>query len=267
MFNVNQEAFSGPMEKLLELIEERHIEISRVNLATVTGDFISYIEKMGEVVSPTIISDFVVVASRLLVLKSKMLLPTLELTSEEEEDILDLEHRLKLYREFSARGGSSSGDKTASQYVQLLWNKNLQSFARPLLKSFGDTPGAADGKKFFYPSEQATTDGLRSAAEKLLHVMAGLIPEQRTVRGTIVTLQEKIIELTNRLQGTTGVTMRGRVSKKEKEEVIVLFLAVLHMLANRLADVEQGDAFGDITVSRSQVVDNDSERINTEAYS
>ena len=39
------------------------------------------------------------------------------------------------------------------------------------------------------------------------------------------------------------------VSKKEKEEVIVLFLAVLHMLANRLADVEQGDAFGDILVT------------------
>lgn len=255
MYEVKSEAFSGPMEKLLELIENRHLEISRVNLAEVTGDFIAYIENLGAIVSPTIISDFVVVASRLLVLKSKMLLPTLELTGEEEADIMDLEHRLRLYREFSAKGASVGGGKTAAQYLQNLWTANRQLFARPLLKSLGETPGVGnDGKRFFYPSEQVTQSGLRDAAEKLLHVMAGLMPEQRTVRGTIVTLQEKIIELTNRLQGPSGLTLRGRVSKKEKEEVIVLFLAVLHMLANRLADVEQGDAFGDITVTKSNEV-------------
>jgi segregation and condensation protein A len=239
MFEVKSEAFSGPMEKLLELIEERHIEISRVNLATVTGDFIAYIEKLGEVVSPTILSDFVVVASRLLVLKSKMLLPTLELTGEEEADIMDLEHRLRLYREF----------KVGGTHLKALWDRNTQLFARPLLKSLGDAPQSDTGGRFFYPSEKVSQAGLKEAAEKLLHVMAGLMPEQKTVRGTIVTLQEKIMELTKRLSGAANVTLRGRVSKKEKEEVIVLFLAVLHMLANRLADVEQGDAFGDIVVT------------------
>lgn len=65
MFEAKTGEFAGPMEKLLELIEERKIEISRVNLAGVTGDFIAYVEKLGESVSPTILSDFVVIASRL----------------------------------------------------------------------------------------------------------------------------------------------------------------------------------------------------------
>lgn len=232
MFEVRQDSFNGPMAKLLELIELRQIEISRVNLAEVTGDFISYVEKLGEEVSPIILSDFVVIAARLLVLKSKILLPSLELTGEEEADIMDLEHRLRLYREFKAGG----------MHLKALWEGNKQLFARPLLKSLGE-------QSFFYPSKQVTQDRLRESIENLLHVMAGLIPEKVTVRGTMVTLQDKIIELTKRLQGSANVTLRGRVSKKEKEEVIVLFLAVLHMLANRLADVEQGDMFGDIIVT------------------
>ncbi len=222
------------MAKLLELIELRQIEISRVNLAEVTGDFIAYVERLGEEISPTILSDFVVIAARLLVLKSKILLPTLELTGEEEADIMDLEHRLKLYREF----------KAGSLLLKALWDKNQQLFARPLLRSLGE-------QSFFYPSKQVTPDRLRESIENLLHVMAGLMPEKVAVRGTIVTLQEKIVELTKRLQGSANITFKGKVSKKDKEEVIVLFLAVLHMLANRLADVEQGEQFGDIIVTNN----------------
>src|SRR3989344_8157637 len=100
MFEVKSEAFNGPMAKLLELIEEKQLEITRVNLATVTADFIKYIESLGEAVMPDILSDFIVVASRLLLIKSKVLLPNLELTQDEEGDILDLEHRLRIYREY-----------------------------------------------------------------------------------------------------------------------------------------------------------------------
>ncbi len=120
MFEVKQDVFSGPMEKLLELIEVRQIEITRVNLATVTADFIAYVEQLGETISPAILSDFVVIAARLLVLKSKVLLPSLELTQEEESDILDLEHRLRLYREF----------KKGGEYLKTLWNKNTPLHTR-----------------------------------------------------------------------------------------------------------------------------------------
>jgi segregation and condensation protein A len=233
MFEVRHEGFTGPMEKLLELIEARHIEISRVNLAEVTGDFIAYVEKLGESVSPTSLSDFVVIASRLLVLKSKILLPTLELTGEEEADIMDLEQRLKLYREF----------KAGSVLLEKMWNARTPLLARPLLRSLGEQTS------FFYPSAQVNQTGLREALERLLHVMSGLAPETRTVQNSLVSLQEKIIELTERLRTAPTMTLKGRAGKHEKEEVIVMFLAVLHMLANQIVSVEQGDTFGDIILT------------------
>ena len=63
------------------------------------------------------LADFIVVASRLLLIKSKAILPSLALTEEEETDIKDLEMRLKIYREFSAKGSRSMGDKNASIFL------------------------------------------------------------------------------------------------------------------------------------------------------
>jgi segregation and condensation protein A len=248
-FEVKIEAYNGPMAKLLELIEEKQLEITKVNLATVTADFIAYIESLGEEVMSDVLSDFIVVASRLLLIKSKVLIPNLELTNEEEVDILDLEHRLKLYREFSLKGNSVTGNKSAAQYIKALWDKNEVAYARPYLSVLGDPKSMTqDSQKFFYPSPQITTERLESAMASLLTVLKGLVPETKGVRMTIVTLQEKIAELTSRLSQTASITLKGTVSKKEKGEIIVLFLAVLHMLANKSANVEQAGAFGDIVV-------------------
>ena len=104
MYEVKIEQFNGPLDKLLQLIEERKMEVTMVNLAAVTADFIKYVAGLGEKAEPMILADFVAVAARLLLIKSKVILPTLELTQEEEADIHDLEYRLKVYREFKVAG-------------------------------------------------------------------------------------------------------------------------------------------------------------------
>lgn len=235
MFEVKLEAFNGPLAKLLELIEERQLEVTKVNLAQVTADFIRYVETLGSQVEPAILSDFVVVAARLLVIKSKVLLPSLELSQEEESDIIDLEHRLKVYREF----------KAASEHIKTLWNKKEVAFTKPLLASLGDT-------SFFYPSKQVTTERLESAMISLFSVLQGLVPETKQIKMTVVTLQEKIAELTERLSKATAFTVKGKAGKHEKQEIIVLFLAVLHMLAARTLNVEQSDMFSDIVVRKQE---------------
>jgi segregation and condensation protein A len=123
MYEVRLDQFSGPMEKLLELIESQKLEITQVSLAAVTGDFIKHVESLGERAEPTILADFVVVASRLLLIKSKTLLPNLELTEEEQGDIVDLELRLKLYQEF----------KVASGHIRAMWDQNAIAYSRPRL--------------------------------------------------------------------------------------------------------------------------------------
>jgi segregation and condensation protein A len=232
MFELRHDYYAGPMAKLLQLVEERQLEISRVSIGAVTADFIAYVEQLGEQTTSDVLSDFIVVAARLLVLKSKELVPTLELTEEEELGIGDLEHRLQLYREF----------KRAGELLKKQWDGARPLYGRSFLS--GSTP---DG--FFYPSEKVRPDILREALAGLLRIMEGLSPETRTVAATtMVTLQQKMSEIVQRLK-QQAVTFKGRASTSQRQEVIVLFLAVLHLLANRLANVEQEDQFGDITVS------------------
>lgn len=235
MYEVRLDQFSGPMEKLLELIEEQKLEITQVSLAAVTGDFIKHVESLGDKVDSTILSDFVVVASRLLLIKSKTLLPSLQLTDEEQGDIVDLELRLRLYQEF----------KVASGHIKTMWDKNAIAYSRPLLSALGD-------KSFFYPPKGVDTAKMQSAMNSLFTVLQGLLPESKTIKIAVVSLQDKIAELTERLSQAAEHNFKGVASSKNRQEVIVLFLAVLHMLANRLMHAEQGDTFGDITLKRPQ---------------
>ena len=82
-YQVHIDRFQGPLEKLLELIEARKLEITTVNLAAVTGEFLNYLSTLGERGNPATIADFVVVAAKLVLAKSKVLLPDLPLTAEE----------------------------------------------------------------------------------------------------------------------------------------------------------------------------------------
>src|ERR1700691_5014627 len=116
MYELKMGEFSGPLEKLLELIEAQKMDVSEVSMARVTDDFLKYLEALktsglADAVADgmaldaldkvrldlRVLADFISVASRLIFLKSKYLLPGLALTDEEEADIKDLESRLQIY--------------------------------------------------------------------------------------------------------------------------------------------------------------------------
>src|SRR3989338_6266919 len=101
-YQVKLQAFEGPLDVLLNLIEERKLEITQVSLAEVTGHFIEYVER--EHIPPGIIAEFLAVVARLLLIKTKALLPFLTLSEEEEEELVDLETRLKLLARFREAG-------------------------------------------------------------------------------------------------------------------------------------------------------------------
>ena len=105
-----------PYDKILELVEAKQLDITTVSLAEITGDFIKQIPD-----DPQFLADFVVVAAKLILIKSKALLPSLQLTEEEEGDIKELEERLKLYKTF----------KSASENIKKLWDKSSSSVSRP----------------------------------------------------------------------------------------------------------------------------------------
>ena len=85
-YELTLEAYQGPLDKLLELVEAKKMEVTEISLAEVTADFLDYLKKLeAENVSQTLLADFLVIASKLIFIKSKILLPSLFAGEEETE--------------------------------------------------------------------------------------------------------------------------------------------------------------------------------------
>lgn len=230
-YEVKLDKFSGPLEKLLEMIEERELEVTMVSLAQITGDFLEYLKTLDETSKhPSVLADFVVVASRLLLIKSKAILPSLELTEEEETDIKDLEQRLRVYKEF----------KIASELMEKTWENKRSVYGREL---FTNLPVV------FYPSSNLSIASMQEKLNELLHELAALIPDKQTVKKVVMTLEQKVKELMVRLKEQAQHSFKNLSQDKPKIEIIMIFLAVLHLLRERLISAEQPEQFSDISIT------------------
>ena len=186
MYQINTKQFNGPIETLLQLIEERKLEVTQVSLALVTDDFLKFVQQMNESgkerseEETRFLSDFVAVASRLLLIKSKALLPSLEISSEEADDIKDLEHRLKFYQQF----------KPAMIAMKELYEKKMVAISRPLLLG---------RPVIFYPAPEITTPALHETMTRLVETLKQATLETRTVENVVIKLEEKIEEILDRV--------------------------------------------------------------------
>jgi len=249
MYELKLEQFTGPIEKLLDLIEERKLEITELNLAEVTADFLTYLDMLTDAdgtqtnaeKSPRLLADFIVVASQLLLIKSKALLPNFQLTGEEEKDVKDLQNRLHFYRQF----------KPAMGHLKKLWEQNNISISRPL---FSGRPA------FFYPADNIKINDLYKLVKGIFETIQQLSEKSQIIKSSLITLEEKIEEIMNRLgparlndvshSGRPDLNFGKLAKEKPRSEIIVLFLALLHLLAKQLIKVEQKKQFSDIMIEK-----------------
>ena len=104
-YQIKTGSFEGPFGLLLSLVEERKLFINEISLAQVTEDYLKYISTLNKK-NHIEISSFIVVAATLILIKSKSLIPSLNLTDEEKSDIHNLEERLRLYELFTKLSGN-----------------------------------------------------------------------------------------------------------------------------------------------------------------
>lgn len=233
-FKVIVEGFEGPLELLLSLIEKRKLPINDVSLATVTDDYIKYIERQQNFpISQA--SHFVLVASTLLLIKSKSLLPSLQLTEEEEEDMGHLEMRLKLFKR----------NKELSIHISNMFGKSVL-FEAQEVKNF---------EPVFSPPQDASVESIR---EGIMRVLKGLpqinlIPE--AVVKKVVSIEEMIENLTTRITKNLKLSFSefSNMGKGEKVEVIVGFLAMLELAKQGIISITQEKTFSDITMETDSV--------------
>src|SRR3989338_2118230 len=116
---IKTEQFEGPLALLLELIEERQMDVSTFALASVTEQFLLHVKNLQEK-NPINLADFLVIAAKLLVIKSKSLLPNLDLGTEDEEAAFDLTAQLLMYKKY----------KEVAKYLKNLDVRRKQSWTR-----------------------------------------------------------------------------------------------------------------------------------------
>jgi segregation and condensation protein A len=235
-YNIRIAGFEGPFGLLLGLIEKRKLHINDVSLAEVTEEYLAHINKMGGL-SAAEVSSFVLVASTLLLIKSKSLLPNLDLTSEEEGDIKDLEERLRLYELFTRLGG------------------NIKSnFGKKIIFPAEERK---NNVLVFLPDEQITKNSMMEFARGVLDSMPKKVFMPEVEVKKVISIEEMIDNLTERiknslkmnfkdLHGHTGKTY----TKEEKVTVIVGFLAMLELVRNGIIDAIQSAHGDDIIIEK-----------------
>lgn len=230
-YELTLEKYQGPLDKLLELVLEKKMEISEVSLAGVTADFLSYLEKLEEgKTSPSVIADFLSVASKLVLIKSKNLLPSLVLSEEEEEDIRLFETRLKIYAEL----------KNTQKIIKERWHEYPQMASREFLSAAGTA---------FYPPKKTSGAELASAISKIAGEFEKIMKPVQRIKIEIINLKEKIEEIFQKLT-SSPVGFESLKNKGGKRELVVLFLAILHLIKAQLVSVEQAGSFGDIRIAK-----------------
>ena len=224
------EKFFGPIEKLLELIEEKKMEITEVSLAEVVADFLNYLKTIEEK-EPHMLADFVVIASRLILIKSKALLPTLELNEEEKEDVKDLEERLRRYAEF----------KPAMVLFKKFFEANNFSVSRQFLNNH---------EPIFYPADNFNIFSMQTAMKNIFEIFSRLAIETQKIEPELIKLEDKINEIIKKIE--SGIAKFSDVTKeKSRREIVILFLALLHLLKEQLIKVEQNEGENDIIFKSS----------------
>jgi segregation and condensation protein A len=234
-FAVKTEAFEGPLEVLLELVEKRKLLVSDVSLAQVADDFVAYLQTLPELPEAEV-AQFVLVASTLLLIKSRALLPAMALTPDEEQSVHDLERRLEAYRRL----------RDASRRFARAWLK------APSFERRGRSPEPA----VFAPPRELSAEGLLARAHAILAKAPKMLPKMplALVRKA-VSLEEAVSHLATRIKTALAGSFRELAELKgaSKHEASVRFLALLELVRRGIVRTQQGDHFSDIKLEVAEV--------------
>ncbi|GAB4533232.1 MAG: ScpA family protein [Anaerolineae bacterium] len=233
-YQVQLPMFEGPLDLLLHLIEREELDITKVALAQVTDQYLAYLAILKEV-EAEFLTDFLVVAAKLLFIKSQALLPKppASLVDEDEEDVGNqLAHQLRVYKQF----------KAAAEVLRQRETEGLRTFVRLAL------PPKLEPKLSF---GEVSLDDLVAAVRHALAVRPTESAVGEVVSPITVTIGEQMslirAELTTRKQLSFRALLRRAASRVE---IIVTFLAVLELIKQYVIDVRQDSLFGEIIIER-----------------
>lgn len=228
-YKIKTEVFEGPLELLLDLVEKRKLFVNDISLAAVADDYIAHLRQF-EKMPVDFVSNFLIVAATLILIKSKSLLPTLSLTEEETQDIDELERRLKEYQKI----------RELSVHVRENFGTNV-SFPKGQTK---------EREIVFAPSEEISPTSIFDAMRDVIAHFPKKVTLPKIVVKKVISLEDMMERLTTRITGSLKMSFRefAGVGKAEKVNVIVSFLAMLELVKQGMIAVTQADHNEDIHI-------------------
>jgi len=228
MYQIKLEKFEGPLDLLLKLIEEERLSINEISLSQVANKYLEFVNSTQNI-SLDELADFLTVSAKLILIKSRTLLPSLNF--EEEGD--SLEKQLRIYKEYYE----------ASKKIEELSKCRRQSFSR--LKQF-----KIQEIKFSPPPGLS----LENLSQVFVGVLKGLdfiqVMPQAAVKKTL-NITEKIEKIKSLIINNFKINFRNLLGQsKDRTEMIVNFLAVLELIKQEVVTVRQDKIFEDITIEK-----------------
>jgi segregation and condensation protein A len=227
-YTVATPLYEGPLDLLLQLIERAELDITRLALALVTDQYLAYLKNFEDHRTDEV-SAFLVIAAKLLQIKSEALLPRPPAREEGEEDPGEsLARQLLVYKRF----------KQVAEQLSTREERHLHSYLRlapsPKIEGSVDLSGI-------------NLQDLLSAARGIL-VKSDARPTLRTVvTAPAVTIRQKIKLITQQLKAYGRASLKSIVKQtRSRLDVVVTFLAILELVKRRLIEAHQDQLFGDI---------------------
>lgn len=241
-FHIKTPVFEGPLELLLSLIEKRKVFISDISLADVADEYMAFVKQLEHFPIKDA-AQFVLIASTLVLIKSKSLLPEFALTVEEEADIKDLEERLRVYQRV----------QQLSKEIGLRFGAHIL-FPRAQISLYREA--------VFAPHESITTSSLSDA----LHNVIARLPKKEVLKKAIVEKIMSLEEMMQHLSTRIGQALKMRFSdvakthksgdateREVRVNTIVSFLAMLELVKQGVLAVRQHQTFSDIEMETETV--------------
>jgi len=224
--------FEGPLHLLWELVEGEQLPITEVALAQVTDQFLAVLEQEQENVTMELLADFLLVAARLMYLKSKVFLPLASIG--EDDGGISLERQLSIFRKYLS----------AADHLSLLFKRQTRSRSRSRILQTAPLTWA--------PIPANLSSGV--LYRTFLKLMEQIEYRQRQTKGglkRVISLRDAMERLRAKLTEDLETYFHTVVTNPEsRTEVVVTFLALLELVKQRFAALEQDAVFAAIRIKR-----------------
>lgn len=230
-YEIKLTSFEGPLDLLLDLIQKEKLEITEISISHVADQYLEYIEAHKNIDAEQL-SDFLVMAAKLLFIKSKTLLPIAEIDEEEEASAEELEFRLREYSRFKEMAIVLQ-EQFDSDKIVFQKQFNLKRVPR------------------FVPGDNLNAENLRLTIKQLISFFEKQERREEKKMKTVVSISEKISSIRTFLKKSEEVSFTSLLQRSEsKVEVVVTFLALLELIKKKDIIVKQKELFSDMTIQQ-----------------